>query len=48
VLAIPHDLGTLHRGADAGHVVLWDAPHVVEESLQPFVRSCAELAGKRT
>ena len=44
VLAIPDGLATLHRVANAGHQVLWDAPRVVEELLHPFVDRCAYLA----
>lgn len=44
VLAITDGLATLHRVANAGHQVLWDAPRVVEELLHPFVDRCAHLA----
>lgn len=41
VLAVPDGLGTLHRIADAGHQLLWDAPDVGENLLRPFVERCA-------
>ena len=46
--AIPDGLATLHRVANAGHQVLWDAPHIVEELLRPFVGRCASYAQGRT
>lgn len=42
VLAIPDGLATLHRVANAGHQLLWDAPGVVEDLLRPFVGRCAK------
>ena len=48
VLALPDGLATFHRVANAGHQVLWDAPHVVQDMLQPFVARCAEIAESRT
>jgi len=42
VLAIPDGLATLHRVANAGHQLLWDAPDVVEDLLRPFVGRCVK------
>ncbi|MDT0264208.1 alpha/beta fold hydrolase [Jatrophihabitans lederbergiae] len=48
VAAIPVGLATLHRGPNAGHQVLWDAPDVVEDLLRPFVSRCTTDADSRT
>ncbi|MDP9435276.1 MAG: alpha/beta hydrolase [Actinomycetota bacterium] len=48
VVAIPDGLATLHRVANAGHQVLWDAPNIVEDLLRPFVGRCARHAESRT
>lgn len=48
VVAIPDGLVTLHRLANAGHQVLWDAPNIVEDLLRPFVGHCANHAEGRT
>jgi pimeloyl-ACP methyl ester carboxylesterase len=48
VLAVPDGLATLHRIANAGHQLLWDAPDVVEHLLRPFVDRCAMHTEVRT
>lgn len=47
VAAIPDGLATLHSVASAGHLLLWDAPDVVEELVRPFVDRCAKVAADR-
>ncbi len=48
VLAVPDGLAPLHRVANAGHQLLWDAPDVVENLLRPFVDRCAMHTEVRT